>query len=120
MQHVSECTVAPIDEAPTSSSPEKTSEHVLAFAGLGCMGCLNRVRNALLRVPGVVRVEIDLAAAVGRVWCRMDPAPAQAELLDAVARASHGTHHRYLAVPLRRRFAGRRVVDTAHAANGKE
>ena len=109
MQHLSECDVARIDVRVTPGGREQTSEHLLAFAGLGCSGCLNRVRNALLRVPGVVRVEIDLTAAIGRVWCRTASPPARADLMDAVARAGDGTHHRYLAVPLRRRFADRRV-----------
>ncbi|NNK63959.1 MAG: heavy-metal-associated domain-containing protein [Gemmatimonadetes bacterium] len=105
MHHVSECTVRPIEGKVPHCDLANVREHVFAFAGLGCQGCLNRVRNALLRVPGVVRVEIDLLAAVGRIWCRADSAPPQSDLLDAVVGASHGTHHRYLAVPLRRRFA---------------
>lgn len=77
---------------------------MLGLAGLGCENCANRVRNALLRTPGVLEAEIDLREALGRVWCRPKSPPKETDLVRAVVGASRGTHHRYLAVPLRSRL----------------
>lgn len=106
MQHLTECHVEPIEGDAGAASLDGAVQHTLALAGLGCPNCANRVRNALLRTDGVLEAEIDLDAALGRVWCRPGSSLDETELVKAVAGASRGTHHRYLAVPLRRRLKG--------------
>jgi copper chaperone CopZ len=106
MQHVTECHVEPIEGDAAAAELDEAVQHTLALSGLGCPNCANRVRNALLRTDGVLEAEIDLNAALGRVWCRPGSPPDETELVKAVVGASRGTHHRYLAVPLRRRFSG--------------
>lgn len=106
MQHVTECHVEPLEGAAGSADLDEARQYTLALAGLGCPNCANRVRNALLRTPGVLEVEIDLHGATGRVWCLPDSPATEADLVKAVVGASRGTHHRYLAVPLRSRLSG--------------
>lgn len=58
MQHVTECHVEPLEgDTPTADLGE-ARRYTLALAGLGCRNCANRVRNALLRTPGVLEAEI--------------------------------------------------------------
>ncbi|MDP2958253.1 MAG: heavy metal-associated domain-containing protein [Longimicrobiales bacterium] len=99
MQHVTECHVDPI--AARASAVDRRSAAVLylALAEVECPNCANRVRNALLMAPGVVDVEVDLAGALATVWYNGGEAGVK-DLLDAVAEAGRGTHHRYLAVPV--------------------
>lgn len=106
MQHVTECHVEPIEGAAGSADLDEAVQYTLALAGLGCPNCANRVRNALLRTPGVLEAEIDLHRATGRVWCLPDSLATESDLVKAVVGASRGTHHRYLAVPLRSRLSG--------------
>lgn len=114
MQHVTECHVEPIEGAAGSAELDEAVQHTLALAGLGCPNCVNRVRNALLETPGVLEAEIDLHRALGRVWCRAEAALTEIDLVNAVVGASRGTHHRYLAVPMRRGPA-RQAVDAHHS-----
>ncbi|MEX2303085.1 MAG: heavy metal translocating P-type ATPase [Bryobacterales bacterium] len=58
----------------------------LKVAGMTCNGCVNTVRQALLAVPGVGAVEVDLAGAQATV--RMDPARATVEDLEGAVRAA--------------------------------
>lgn len=108
MQHVTECHVEPIEGTAGSADLDEAVQYTLALAGLGCPNCANRVRNALLRNPGVIEVEIDVQGAIGHVWCRPDSPPTETDLVKAVVGASRGTHHRYLAVPLHSRLSGHR------------
>lgn len=85
-------------------------QYTLALAGLGCPNCANRVRNALLRTRGVLEAEIDLHGATGRVWCLSDSPVTVTDLVKAVVGASRGTHHHYLAVPLRSRLTAWRPL----------
>ncbi len=39
----------------------------LVIEGMGCEGCVQAVREALGKLPGVRRVEVDLAAGRARV-----------------------------------------------------
>lgn len=99
MQHVTDCHVDPI-AARVSAPDRRSAEQVyLALAGMGCPHCANRVRNALLRAPGVMDVEVDLPAALATVWHDGEGSTV-ADLRDAVAHAGRDTHHTYLAVPV--------------------
>lgn len=102
MQHVTDCHV---DPAPSRGSGfEKRDTHAvhLAVAGMGCINCANRVRNALLEVEGVVEVEVDrLRGGLTTVWCRPDRGDRTDDLTGAVAECGRRSHHRYIAVPIR-------------------
>lgn len=99
MRHTGGCHVDP--RMVRVSDDERRSAEIqqLALAGLGCPNCANRVRNALLTAPGVVDVEVDLSSALATVWYRRERTGVP-NLVDAVAGAGRGTHHRYLAVPV--------------------
>lgn len=58
---------------------------VLAIRGMTCGACANAVHRALARVPGVVRVEVDLAA--GRALAQGSARPQ--DLVAAVAGAGY-------------------------------
>lgn len=52
---------------------------VLKIGGMSCMGCVNSVKRLLEPVPGVDRVEVDLAG--GRAEIDYDPAQVAVDLL---------------------------------------
>ena len=99
MQHVTECHVDPIAARASAAERRSAETLYLALAEVGCPNCSNRVRNALLMAPGVVDVEVDPAGALATVWYDGGQATVK-DLLDVVAAAGRGTHHRYLAVPV--------------------
>ena len=103
MQHLTDCRHIPV--APRATSEERRNADLMDFgiAGMGCVNCANRIRNALLGVAGVVDVAIDLPAALARVWYRKALVGVR-EIADAVGSAGEDTHHRYLAVPIKKRF----------------
>lgn len=105
MRHDTPCHVEPLEPDPEPEALQAAEILFLAVAGMGCPNCANRVRNALLRSPGVVNAEVDHRASVAEVWVdaeRLEPEP----LCAAVARAGEGTHHEYVAVPIPRRDSG--------------
>ncbi len=58
----------------------------LVIEGMGCEGCVQAVREALGKLPGVRRVEVDLAA--GRARVEQEGVAAEA-LRAAVERAGY-------------------------------
>lgn len=104
MPHLNHCHEEPgRPMAPTIRRRTARTVH-LALAGMGCPNCATRVRNALLDVDGVVDAEVDLPAALAKVWYVVDRV-AEEDLVASVRRAGHDSNHRYLAVPLKSRFA---------------
>lgn len=103
MRHAMNCHVDPI-EAEASPEALRTAEQMyLAVAGMGCPNCAHRVRNAILAVPGVVDAEVDAKGAVAQVWYNSSETDV-GQVVRGVTLASEGTHHDYMAVPIRRRF----------------
>jgi copper chaperone len=47
--------------------------------GMSCMGCVNSVKRLLSQLPGVARVDVDLAS--GRVEVDYDPTMTDPDLL---------------------------------------
>ncbi len=45
---------------------------ILNVTGMSCMGCVSSVKNLVSALPGIVRIEVDLAS--GRVEIEHDPA----------------------------------------------
>jgi copper chaperone len=59
----------------------------LSITGMTCNGCVNSVRNALSRVPGVKDAEVK----IGTATVTFDPAIAGAEAIrGAITRAGFG------------------------------
>lgn len=102
MQHVTECHVEAVTRHVSESERRRARTVHLAVAGMGCVNCANRVRNALLETRGVLDVDVDHIAGLATVWCRGTEAPT-AKLTEAVAECGRRSHHRYLAVLLRSR-----------------
>lgn len=101
MQHVTECHVDAAVRIVSESEKRRARTVHLAVAGMGCINCANRVRNALLEVEGVVDVDVDCRGGLTTVWCRRDAGPKTGDLTAAVAECGRRSHHRYLAVPVR-------------------
>ncbi len=53
----------------------------LNVTGMSCMGCVNSVKNLVSALPGVAKIDIDLAS--GRVEVEHDPAQADAAAIRA-------------------------------------
>ena len=103
MRHEMECHVEPIESDVDREALLAAEQAHLAVAGMGCPKCAHRVRNTLVAVPGVVAVEVDADRAVATVWYTAGKTDVN-DLVRGVARASEGTHHDYMGVPIRSRF----------------
>jgi Cu+-exporting ATPase len=71
----------------------------LSIEGMTCASCVGRVEKALLRVPGVLRVEVNLATEIARVET-LGGADGVAPLLAAVAKAGYRATRRAEAGPV--------------------
>ncbi|MEY4752547.1 MAG: copper transporting P-type ATPase [Pseudomonadota bacterium] len=63
-------------------------EHTLAIGGMTCASCVGRVERALLKLPGVLEAQVNLATEQARVVVLRDGADA-ATLAAAVQRAGY-------------------------------
>jgi Cu+-exporting ATPase len=68
--------------------PQSTID--LAITGMTCASCVGRVEKALLKVPGVADVSVNLATEQARVRAFGDAQALLPALLDAVRRAGYG------------------------------
>ncbi|GBD11325.1 hypothetical protein HRbin23_00983 [bacterium HR23] len=71
---------------------------VLRIEGLTCDLCGKRVADALRRLPGVVRVEVDWRS--GRCQVSHEDGVTIGDLVETVANAARGTWHQYTATPV--------------------
>lgn len=86
--------------SPGDPDPHARTE-VLLFGidGMGCTNCANRIHNALVRLAGVVDVDVALAWRAARV--EYDPErTGPAVLVQAIEEAGRTSGHRYAAAPL--------------------
>lgn len=93
------CHVDAIEKPVNERALRESAEAVLNVRGMGCMNCVIRVRNALLRLPGVLAAQVELDGdRYGHARVNFDPEHTRLqELLDAVAGAGEGSHHTYSA-----------------------
>jgi copper chaperone CopZ len=90
------CHVGAIHKAPSVEERQEQATALLAMQGMGCPNCVNRVRNSLLQVYGVVSAEIDLES--GRAKVIFNPRLTGTEdLRQAVAAAGQDARHKYRA-----------------------
>ncbi len=90
------CHVSPIEKSVDPAALARASEVVLLVRGMGCPTCALRVRNALLRVRGVLSAFVVLREGSATVY--VDPALASAsQLLAAVSQAGVESGHNYIA-----------------------
>lgn len=62
------------------------NEIILHITGMSCGGCVSSVQNILAAVPGVSRVEVDLAAGTARI--QFDPARTPVDALVQAVNAA--------------------------------
>lgn len=62
----------------------------LRVDGMHCQGCVAQVTEALTRVPGVDRVEVDLDAGRATVFWKPGTPPVRTEAVEAVRAAGYG------------------------------
>lgn len=93
------CHVDAIEKPVDERALRESAEAVLNVRGMGCANCVIRVRNALLRLPGVLAAQVHLdGQAYGHARVHFDPERTRLQdLLDAVAGAGEGSHHTYRA-----------------------
>ncbi len=77
----------------------------LAIEGMTCASCASRVEKALLRVPGVVRAEVNLATEAASVTLATRHID-EAALVAAVERAGYGARPRHADAPAGAAVAG--------------
>jgi len=90
------CHVEPIHKAVDAQRLLDAPLVYLVVRGMGCPACAMRVRNALVRVDGVLAADVFLEKGLASVL--YDPAQVAVEDLPAaVAAADASGHHRYTA-----------------------
>ena len=57
-------------------------QQTLTVTGMSCMGCVNSVKNLVSAVPGVTRVDVDLASGRVQVEGQADLAAVKQAILD--------------------------------------
>lgn len=92
VQHTS-CQVEAVHKPVTEQQLAQAETVYLLVRGMGCPTCALRVRNALLRIEGVVAAAIHLDYGVARVW--YEPQVVQPETLGVrlPELADEGRHH---------------------------
>lgn len=99
MQQIAERSLESPAQGVRTDEPGRVDVLRLALAGMERPTCAKRIRSALLRTSGVLRVEVDLPTALARVWHDRAIADTYA-IIGAVTCAGEGTQHRYLAIPV--------------------
>ncbi len=90
------CYVEPIDKTASTDQIRKANSALLTVRGMGCENCATRVRNSLLSLDGVYRVDVYLNMAMAEVSFDSQKVPAKM-LLEAVSRAGNDGRHEYRA-----------------------
>jgi copper chaperone CopZ len=85
------CHIEPF-EKPLDAEIRSQAEFIyLTISGMGCQTCVTRVRNALLRLDGVLEATIDLPYQVAAVT--YDPARVTSvDLVTAISQAGNSRH----------------------------
>jgi len=91
------CHVEPIQKLTTSDERQSLITVGLAVWGMGCVNCATRVRNALLSLAGVVEADVDHTTGFASVEYNQNLVSGPV-LLQAVAQAGDGKHHKYIAM----------------------
>ncbi len=91
------CYVEPIYKTGVDAEGLRNADSaLLAVRGMGCPNCATRVRNSLLSLEGVYRVDVHLHLALAEVRYDGRKIPAQ-NLVEAVSRAGDDSRHEYRA-----------------------
>ena len=94
MSEHEQCHVEPIEKPVDRAALSKAMTAYLAVWGMGCPRCAMRVRNALLRLDGVLVADVFLEEGIAAV--AYDPEHVTAkDLVVAVASAGNDGRHRY-------------------------
>ncbi len=92
------------DDCHVEAMEKQVDDEILAHAqvaalfvtGMGCVNCVNRVRNGLLQREGIYQADVDLQSGMARV--RFDGTViGLPDLLEAVAAAGRASQHMYRA-----------------------
>ncbi len=82
----------PVEKNVDPAALAQAQTTLLLVQGMGCPVCAMRVYDSLLRLEGVLTVEVALAPGLARV--RYDPAQVSPDVFPAaVAAASDDAHH---------------------------
>lgn len=88
--------VTAVDKTVDQDALARAETAFLLIQGMGCPVCAMRVHNSLLRLGGVLAVEVALTPGLARV--RYDPAKIGPEVFpDVVTDAGNDSCHRYTA-----------------------
>ena len=90
------CYVEPMYKNSTADQIRNAENALLQIWGMGCENCVTRVRNNLLSLDGVYRVDVYLDLALADVSYDIKKISAD-ELVDAVSQAGNDGRHQYRA-----------------------
>lgn len=90
------CDVEPFKKPVDRKALSTAEAAFLTVAGMGCPNCATRVRNALLRLDGVLYADVFLARGMATVAYRPEQVTTS-DLVLAVANAGGGGRHDYQA-----------------------
>lgn len=99
MEHKANCHVDDVNKEVDPKALESAEVAWLAITGMGCENCARRVRNGVLSLNGVLRVDVDLGRHMAKV--AYDPNEVNAEQFPvAIAEAGRASNHNYFAMLL--------------------
>ena len=90
------CHVEPLEKPLDRKVLASAEVAFLKVTGMGCPNCATRVRNALLRLKGVLYVDVSLARGMAAAAFRSEQVTT-GDLAAAVANAGNEAHHHYQA-----------------------
>ena len=96
MEHDPNCHVEIFHKAFDENDVSKISRASLSVEGMGCHNCAIRVHNAILRLPGINWVDVDLETSTAIVAYNSELISPQ-QFIAAVAEAGNDGHHNYRA-----------------------
>lgn len=96
MSDMNDCHVEAINKESSSEERASVTDAWLTIRGMRCPNCAIRVRNSLLRLKGMVTVEVDHLS--GFAFVRFNPTMVSHDQLTlAVAAAGGDGQHEYVA-----------------------
>lgn len=89
-----DCHVDPLEKNPTRVELEEEAIAMLYVWGMGCPNCVNRVRNSLVSLKGVIEANVSHVMSTSQIIYNPKLATLD-DLISAVVHAGEDGRHEY-------------------------
>jgi copper chaperone CopZ len=101
-------TVAEVAPASEMYADKNVTKRELVVKGMTCQGCVDKVNEALISVPGILSAEVDLMGASASIMIDVDNAPADSSVVEVVRDAGYNAWFQDESVEPGKRIGGDR------------